>query len=85
MNSLLALSINESELLERDAKLEVQKSFKGLQGFIFENLKADYNKKKAQSLALLMSSMIFSTAALGKLKIEKREIQSMMGELVSLL
>ncbi|MCP4915003.1 MAG: helix-turn-helix transcriptional regulator [Oligoflexia bacterium] len=82
---LMTLSIHESELLEKEAKLDVQKSFKGLQGLIFKNLSVDYDKKKAKSLALLMSSMIFSIASLGKLKVDKKEIKSMIKELIILL
>jgi AcrR family transcriptional regulator len=82
---LLSLSINETELLEETANQEIRKSFEGVQGLIFENLKNDYSKKKAESLTLLMSSMLFSTAGLGRLEVDKKDIKSMIDELVVLL
>lgn len=82
---LLSLSILERELLEQEIKLDIENSFNGLQNLIFQNLKKDYGKKRAQSLSLLMSSMMFSTAGLGKLGIENKEISLMVDELVSLL
>jgi len=82
---LLSLSIFESELLEDNEKLDVKNSFEALQGLIFTNLKTVYGKKRAQSLSLLMSSIMFSIAGLGKLKVEKSRVHSMIVELITLL
>lgn len=82
---LLSLSISERDLLEKDVKNDVKKKFKGLQVLIYENLKNEYSEQKANSLSLLISSMMFSTASLGKLRVDKKEIKLMIKELVSVL
>jgi AcrR family transcriptional regulator len=82
---LLALSINESESLEQDAKLGVKKDFKGLKDLIYKNLRVDFKESRAQSLSLLVSSMMFSTAGLGKLRTSKKEVESMLNEIINLL
>jgi len=82
---LFSLSIYERELLEEKEKKEVNKNFEGLQSLILKNLKVEYGAKKAQALSLLVSSIMFSVAGLGKLNVDKKQINSMILELISML
>lgn len=82
---LLSLSIFEEEHLEQDSRGDVRNTFKGLEGLILKNLRCDFGQKRAQSLALLMSSMMFSVAGLGKMKIEKKRMKLIVSELSKLL
>lgn len=82
---LLALSINENNLLETKAKGQVKANFKALNILIFQNLSQDYSKQEATSLSLLMSSMMFSTAALAKISVDKDEIKKMLESVSNLL
>lgn len=73
---LLALSINERELLEKDATKSVRDSFQGLKKLIELNLPhtSDKERENSKALALFLSSQMFSIAGLGKLKVDKKEI-----------
>ena len=73
---LLALSINERDLLEEKAYKQVREDFQGLQKLIAMNLQNSELDKKTdpKALALLISSQMFSVAAMGKLKIAKTQI-----------
>ena len=75
---LLALSINERNLLENKANKQIKADFQGFRKLFELNLAEAYRgtKKDSTAMALLLSSQMFSIAAMGKLKVSKKQLKA---------
>lgn len=82
---LFTLSILEKELLGDEAKAKVENDFKGLVGLIDKNLAASkkYTKKECQLLSKALASQIFIVAAMGKLEMDKGQIEKTVQRVIS--
>lgn len=75
---LLALSINERDLLKDEAYKKVKNDFQGLRKLFELNLEQECKDPRSnnEAMALLLSAQIFSIAGMGKLKVSNDEIKT---------
>lgn len=84
---LLALSLNELELLSSDAAGMVQQSLGGIRELVLNNIEAEQFAPDidAHALATLLSMQIISIASMGKLGMEQAQIQDAVEQLLLIL
>lgn len=84
---LLALSLNELELLSSDAAGMVQQSLGGIRELVLNNIEAEQFAPDidAHALATLLSMQIISIASMGKLGMEQAQIQAAVEQLLLIL
>ena len=84
---LLALSLNELELLSSDAAGMVQQSLGGIQALVRANLEAENFPPHIEinALASLLSMQLISIASMGKLGMEREQITAAVEQLLLML
>ncbi len=84
---LLALSLNELELLSPEAAGRVSQSMEGLRTLMQANLEAEVFAETVDSraLATLLSMQVTSIAGMGKLAMTREQIQAAVNQLLLML
>lgn len=84
---LLALSLNELELLSSEAAGLVQQSLGGIRELVLNNIEAEQFTPDidTQALANLLSLQVISIASMGKLGMERAQIKAAVAQLLLML